>query len=441
MKKTISRRRAIASLTVASQAPAILRGQNLNSELRLGLVGMGGRGMGAAIQALAASDRVRLHAVGDAFADTFDGSGPRGRGIQALSDMATRMFPGRDALDVPTSRQFVGLDAYAHVIDSCDAVLLATPPGFRPMHFTYAVEQGKHVFLEKPAGTDVPGCLEMIESNRTAKAKKLSCVTGFQRRFQDSYSLAFQKVKEEELIGPIRSGTVAWLATRPWVNARKPKWSEMEYQVRNWIYFPWLSIEACLDSHSHNIDVAVRLMGSSPISATAEGGRMIRDHENQYGPALDYLYTDFTFPGDVTIRSESRQVMGAHRMVGEVFRGEEGILEMDRHFRITSNTGKTIWEYHRPSEGAPNPFQAKHDAWIGSILTGGGFNDVDSAVDSTLASILARTAAYHERTVTWDEMLNWKEKFVPSNPDFKGTAPMLAGASGHYSIPPRPLEQ
>ncbi|MBU6178341.1 MAG: Gfo/Idh/MocA family oxidoreductase, partial [Verrucomicrobia bacterium] len=239
----VSRRTFVAGSVAAGAAaalPAELCAQVAGSDaVKVGLIGLGGRGSGAIVQNLTASDSARLIAVADAFQDKIDGGGKRAAGLPKIQEQIEKM--GKSAqIDVPKSRQYAGFDAYKGVIDECDLVVIATPPGFRPIHFEYAVQQGKHVFMEKPVCVDAWGFNKVIEAAKQADAKQLKVVVGLQRHYQNVYLEAFKKVHGEKLIGEVRGGQAWWNGRRPWIVAREPGWTEMEYQMRNWYHFNWL---------------------------------------------------------------------------------------------------------------------------------------------------------------------------------------------------------
>ena len=242
-----------------------------NKKLKLALIGCGGRGSGAAVQALTADDKVELYAMADAFRDRIDSS------LNGIKEH----FDGSKNIDVKEKNMFTGFDAYKKAIDLCDVVILTTPPGFRPLHFEYAINNDKHVFMEKPLATDAPGIRKVLEVAKIAKDKKLNVVVGLQRHYQDKYITLYNKVVNGD-IGKIVSGQVYWNDGGVWVKKRKPSQSELEYQMRNWYYFTWLCGDHILEQHIHNIDVANWFIGDYPISAQGMGAvsyTHLRAHE------------------------------------------------------------------------------------------------------------------------------------------------------------------
>ncbi len=262
-----------------------------NKKLKLALVGCGGRGSGAAVQALTADDKVELYAMADAFRDRIDSS------LNGIKEH----FDGSKNIDVKEKNMFTGFDAYKKAIDLCDVVILTTPPGFRPLHFEYAINNDKHVFMEKPLATDAPGIRRVLEVAKIAKDKKLNVVVGLQRHYQDKYITLYNKVVNGD-IGKIVSGQVYWNDGGVWVKKRKPSQSELEYQMRNWYYFTWLCGDHILEQHIHNIDVANWFIGDYPISAQGMGGREVRNGID-HGQIFDHHFVEFTYASGAVISS------------------------------------------------------------------------------------------------------------------------------------------
>lgn len=233
-----------------------------NDTLKIALIGCGGRGTGAANQALRADPGTKLVAMADAFQDRLDDCYER----------LSQRFGDTDQLDVPEENRFTGFDGYKKAIALADVVILATPPGFRPAQFEEAVKAGKHVFMEKPVATDAPGLRKVLEAGKLAKQNNLNVVVGLQRHYQNSYREVFNRVSNGD-VGKIVSGQVYWYSAGVWVNEREPGQTEMEYQMRNWYYFNWLCGDHILEQHIHNIDVANWFIGEYPQSAQGMGGR------------------------------------------------------------------------------------------------------------------------------------------------------------------------
>ncbi|KKN16726.1 hypothetical protein LCGC14_0972910, partial [marine sediment metagenome] len=255
-----------------------------DKKLKIALVGCGGRGTGAAVQALTADENVELVAMADAFEDRLKDS---------LMNISKEMGETKQ-VNVKAENQFVGFDGAQKAMDLADVVILATPPGFRPQHFEYAVNNGKHVFMEKPVAVDAPGVRKVLAAAKKAKADKLNVVVGLQRHYQDNYLAAIEQLKKDS-IGQIISGQVYWNSGGVWTRERQPEQSELEFQMRNWYYFNWLCGDHILEQHIHNIDVANWFIGEYPVSAQGMGGREVRKGAN-HGEIFDHHFVEYTYP-------------------------------------------------------------------------------------------------------------------------------------------------
>ena len=307
-----------------------------NKKLKLALIGCGGRGSGAAVQALTADDKVELYAMADAFRDRIDSS------LNGIKEH----FDGSKNIDVKEKNMFTGFDAYKKAIDLCDVVILTTPPGFRPLHFEYAINNDKHVFMEKPLATDAPGIRKVLEVAKIAKDKKLNVVVGLQRHYQDKYITLYNKVVNGD-IGKIVSGQVYWNDGGVWVQKRKPSQSELEYQMRNWYYFTWLCGDHILEQHIHNIDVANWFIGDYPISAQGMGGREVRNGID-HGQIFDHHFVEFTYANGAVISSQCRHQTGTASRVDEVFQGSNGSVVTGKG-EMTDLDGNIKYKY--PNNG------------------------------------------------------------------------------------------
>ena len=258
--------------------------------IKIALVGCGGRGTGAATQALLSKQNVKLVAMADAFRDNLD------RCYQSISSEMENESAGKSVnmktrIDVPEERKFTGFDAYKKAIALADVVILATPPGFRPIHFEEAIAQGKHVFMEKPVATDPAGIQKVLAAAAIAKEKKLNVVVGLQRHYQNSYRELF---KRKDLIGDITSAQAWWNNDGVWVRPRKYNQTEMEYQMRNWYYFVWLCGDHITEQHIHNLDVINWFKGGYPVKAQGMGGRQVRKGKD-HGEIFDHHYVEFQY--------------------------------------------------------------------------------------------------------------------------------------------------
>ena len=392
-----------------------------NKKLKLALIGCGGRGSGAAVQALTADDKVELYAMADAFRDRIDSS------LNGIKEH----FDGSKNIDVKEKNMFTGFDAYKKAIDLCDVVILTTPPGFRPLHFEYAINNDKHVFMEKPLATDAPGIRKVLEVAKIAKDKKLNVVVGLQRHYQDKYITLYNKVVNGD-IGKIVSGQVYWNDGGVWVKKRKPSQSELEYQMRNWYYFTWLCGDHILEQHIHNIDVANWFIGDYPISAQGMGGREVRNGID-HGQIFDHHFVEFTYANGAVISSQCRHQTGTASRVDEVFQGSNGSVVTGKG-EMTDLSGNIKYKYPNKWNEDPNPYQVEHDKLFQSIRNNEVINDVEYGAKSTMTAIMGRMATYTGKNITWDQAINSKEMLVPNNLTWNSTPPTLPDDNGKYLV-------
>ena len=401
---TSTRRQFVArSAGLAALAPAVLGTRAYaggGDTLRVGLIGCGGRGTGAAEQAVSADPGAKLVAMGDLFADMLQGSL---RSLQSNPKIA-------DRIDVPTDRQFVGFDAYKHVIDSCDVVCMASTPHFRPRHLKYAVEKGVHSFVEKPVGTDPAGVRDIYETCQKAREKKLSVVSGLCWRYHRGKQATVQQI-HDGAIGQIVIAETNYLTGQLWHRGRKPDWSEMEYQVRNWLYFDWLSGDFITEQHVHSLDKIAWVLGDRyPVRVTSLGGRQQRV-EPQYGNVYDHFSTVFEYADGARVYSHCRQMNGTTNNVSDKVFGTKGTAallgfqEPDDH--IADRSGKITWRHKEPRGAKPdNMYQNEHDALFAGIRSGEPINNGDYMCKSTMMAVIARLSAYSGQVLEWDAVWN-----------------------------------
>ena len=307
----------VAAAALAAGAFAQAAKPNRVSKLRYGVIGCGGRGTGAAVNALEASKDVEIVALADVFEDRLAGCRDE---LLKLDDKSMA-----DRARVTPERCYVGFDAYKKLIASeVDVVILATAPHFRPIHLAEAIEHGKHVFMEKPTGTDPHGVRSVLESGAKAASKNLSIVAGTQRRHEKCYLEAMGRIKNGD-IGKIVSASCYWNQGGLWVKPRDPKWSDMEWQIRNWLYFTWASGDHICEQHVHNLDVCNWAIGSHPLRAIGMGGRQVRTAP-EYGNIFDHFAIEYEYAGGVKVSSYCRQTDGCAGRVEEVIRGSSGVL-------------------------------------------------------------------------------------------------------------------
>ena len=386
-------------------------------ELRVALVGCGGRGTGAAVQALFTAGDVRLVAMADAFSDRLE------------SSLGTIQNDHPEKVDVPAERRFTGFDAYRQAIDcDVDVVILATPPGFRPMHFEYAVQKNRHVFMEKPVAVDGPGVRKVLEAARVARDKDLKVGVGLQRHHDVRYQETIDRI-QEGAIGDVVLLRAYWNSSGVWVRPRREGQSEMEYQMRNWYYFNWLCGDHITEQHIHNLDVCNWVMNDYPVRAQGQGGRQVRtgiDH----GEIFDHHMVEYTYASGAKLLSACRHVPGAWSSVSEHVHGSEGYCNVSDG--KIEGPGGWSWRYR---EDVPNPYQVEHDRLFEAIRTGTPHNEAEYGAKSTLTSILGRMATYSGREVTWQQALESELALVPSEYSWDGTPPTVPDAEGRYPIP------
>lgn len=370
-----------------------------NSEtLRVGLIGAGGRGTGAARQALLADPNTKLVAIGDAFADRVDESLAKFKG----SDVEDRVVVDED-------HKFTGFDNYLGVIAASDVVVLAAPPAFRPKHLEAAVEAGCHVFCEKPVAVDGPGIRSVLETCRKAKEKNLSVVSGLCYRYSFAKQDTIQRIHDGAL-GQILTMQTTYNTGGLWHHGRKPEWSEMEFQVRNWLYFNWLSGDHINEQHIHSLDkVAWAMADVYPAKCTSSGGRIVRI-DPKYGNIYDHFNTVYEWENGVKAFSSCRQWESSSTDVSDYVVGTEATASLQDH-RITPHQGET-WNWEKRPD---DMYQNEHDALFAAIRANEPINDGEWMSHSTLMAIMGRMAAYTGRTITWEQALNSKESLVPES--------------------------
>ncbi|MEX1136919.1 MAG: Gfo/Idh/MocA family oxidoreductase [Balneolales bacterium] len=394
-----------------------------SDKIKVALIGCGGRGTGAASQALSTGDDVQLVAMADAFKDRLDDS------LEALSNR----FAETDQLNVPEEHRFVGFDAYKKAIALADVVILSTPPGFRPTHFEAAIDAGKHVFMEKPVATDAPGIRQVLEAGKKAKQKNLNVVVGLQRRYQNSYLEVIKRINQGE-VGKIVSGQIYWNSGGVWVRQREPEQTEMEYQMRNWYYFNWLCGDHIVEQHIHQLDVANWFTGEYPATAQGMGGREVRKGK-EYGEIFDHHFVEYTYPSGAVIASQCRHQQGCMNRVSEVFQGTKGTINTDggNNGLMRSYTGNVAYE-HRGAED-PNPYQQEHNELFEALRKGRVINDSEVGAKATLTAIMGRMATYSGKVIEWEKALNSNINLIPENLSWDANPPSLPDENGFYPIP------
>ncbi len=435
--KAVSRRdfvkgsAAVVGSLMASRFPLSASAYySADDAIRVGVIGCGGRGTGAAMQALSCGQNVKLVAMADAFRDRLDES------LANLMNPEYAEWSGEGAADfrtrieVPEDNKFVGFEAYKSVIPLVDVVILATPPGFRPIHFEASIEAGKHVFMEKPVATDAPGIRQVLATAEKANQKKLNVVVGLQRHYETVYREWVKRI-HDGAIGDIVSGRVYWNGEGVWVNPRQPDQTEMEYQMRNWYYFNWLCGDHIVEQHIHNIDVANWVKKSHPIRAQGQGGRQVRTGPDS-GEIFDHHYVEFEYADGTRIHSQCRHIPGCMSRVSEAFTGTHGTAPEPGE--ILDQWGHAVYK-HRGKED-PNPYQVEHNELFAAIAAGEyKYADAENGAVATMTAILGRMATYSGNVVEWDQALASTVNLMPERFAFDADPPVMPDKDWKYPIP------
>lgn len=392
--------------------------------IRLGLVGCGGRGTGAALQAISTNENIELVAMGDLFADYADWSYKKLKEeMDKKPELAAKFKVNKDTI-------FTGFDSYKHVLKHVDAVILATPPGFRPEHFEAAVAAGKHIFMEKPVATDAPGIRRVLKAGKVAVAKKLNVVVGLQRHYQREYTEWVDQI-HNGAIGDVVLSRVYWNSGGVWEprQERGKEKSELEYQLRNWYYYNWVCGDHITEQHIHNLDVGNWVNKGYPVTAFGQGGRQVR-RDNRYGDIFDHHSVEFEYANGAIMESRCRHFKQSDRLVTERFHGTKGTAP--KPGLILDSKGNELFK-HRKKRTDRSPYQVEHDVLWKAVSNGDyTFNDVERGAYATLTAIMGRMATYSGRTITWDQALNSNDQLMPNTMQWDTTPPTMPDASGKY---------
>ncbi|SEI92991.1 Predicted dehydrogenase [Cyclobacterium xiamenense] len=372
--------------------------------LKVGLIGCGGRGTGAAAQALKADKDAELTCMADIFSDYLEES------YQSLKKI------NPEQVKVGNAQKFVGFDAYQKVLDAgVDVVILTTPPAFRPAHFKAAVDAGKHVFCEKPVAVDAPGVRSVLASARKAKEKGLSVVSGFTFRYDFPKRALFNRILDGE-IGEVTSVFTARNGGGLWYKPRQDNWTEMEYQLRNWYYYDWLSGDYIVEMMVHSLDMMSWALGDRlPIQATGTGGRQSRT-ESQWGNIYDHFAIEYEYENNIKGVHFSRQQKGCSNTNKVDIAGTEGFASVDVGKRIHATMGSERWDYKGESN---NPYETQHEELFASIRAGQPMNEGELMANSTMLAILGRMVGYSGQTITWEQAMNSEHKLGPAADDYR----------------------
>ena len=382
--------------------------------LKAGLVGCGQRGTGAALNFLKAGPNLKIVALADVLKDHMD---------------ACRAELGQKAqVQVADDHCFLGFDAYKKLLDSdIDIMINATPPHFRSIHFDAAVEAKKHCFLEKPVAVDPPGVRAILASGQKAAAYNLSVVTGTQRRHDRAYQETYNRVSHGA-IGKITGASCRWNSSMLWYVPKKKEWSDMEAMIRDWVNWSWLSGDHIVEQHVHNLDTILWFTGMNPAKAVAIGGRARRVTGDQF----DHFSVMFTYENGTHLESMCRQIDGCANEVSEYVVGSEGYTNCQN--TIYDLSGKVLWQYQEagaaPGKTKVNPYDQEHVDFVTAIRKNQPINEAEHVAHATLTAVMGRTAAYTGRQVTWDEMMDSKDRLGPAEyamgplPSIKAVVPV-----------------
>ncbi|MGC4002751.1 MAG: Gfo/Idh/MocA family oxidoreductase [Pirellulales bacterium] len=382
---------AVATLNVSRSAHAA--GSDV---IRVGLVGCGGRGTGAAVDALKAEPNAKLVALADIFPDQAE------KCLKALN--AEGSVKGR--IDVPQEKLFSGFDAYRQLIDSgVDVVLLCSTPHFRPQHLDYAIKAGKHVFCEKPVAVDSTGVRKVMETCKLAAEKKLNVVSGLCYRYEPAKQAILEQIHTGK-IGDIRALQCTYLTGTLWHRGDKPEWSPMEKQIRNWLYYTWLSGDHNTEQHIHSLDKAAWVMRDvPPAKCTGIGGRQVRT-DPKWGNIYDHFSVVYEWDNGVKLFASCRQMAGCKNDVNDFIYGTKGTANLMKH----SYEGQESWKFEGQNK---NMYAAEHEALFGAIRKGEVINNGKYMCQSTLLAIMGRMSAYTGKEVSWDDAWNSPEDLTP----------------------------
>jgi myo-inositol 2-dehydrogenase/D-chiro-inositol 1-dehydrogenase len=392
--------------------------------LKLALIGCGGRGTGAVSQAMSTSGPTKLVAMADVFKDHLE------------DKLGSLKKEHADKVDVKEDNQFIGWDAYKKAISTADVVILATPPGLRPIHFEEAVRQGKHVFMEKPVATDAVGVRRVLAAAQEAKKKNLKVGVGLQRRHQNCYNEAIKRLNDGA-IGDIVAMRAYWDGSTPWVHTREEltkqygrKLTEMEYQMRNWYYFNWLCGDHIVEQHIHNLDVINWIKGTHPVRAQGMGGCEVRKGPD-YGEIFDHHFVEFEYADGSRLSSQCRHINGCFTAVSEHAVGTKGRVDLDNGGNCKI-TGENAWKFKKEKE--PNPYQVEHDELFDAIRNDKPYNEADYGAISTMTAIFGRMATYSGKMIEWEDAINSNINLQPKEYGWDAEPPVKPGPDGLYPL-------
>jgi predicted dehydrogenase len=407
-------RREFVRTSAAAASLSIARGAHAagSDVIRLAFIGCGGRGTGAASQALATEGPVKLVAMADVFSERIEASLRLLMQIEAI----------KDRIDVPPERRFTGFDGFRRAIEcGVDMVLLTTPPHFRPIHYPAAVAAGKHVYMEKPVAVDTPGVRLIQQANQLAKQKGLKVAVGFQRRHENACREAVAKIRDGQ-IGPVQLIRTYYLMPGALSGpTRQPGETEMRYQLRNWGYFTWLSGDHFVEQAVHAVDVANWIKDTWPVKAQGMGGRQVRVGPGT-GQLFDHGLVEFEFADGCRHFAQARQIPGCYQHVGQYAHGPKGILPVGVGLGLMGLRGRA------------SPYQQQHDRLFAAIRRNEPFFEADYGATSAMSAIMGRMALYSGKEVTRDEAMASRLRLAPARYAWDAEPPALPDGEGRYPV-------
>ena len=415
----------------AASIPRVHAAEGPELEIKIGLIGCGGRGTGAVLDAMGAATKVIYPQTGYHTEDVAEDAKIERKNIQviALADLFEDRLQRchqqlqRLGIHVSEDRCFLGFDAYKQVlaIPEINYVILATPPHFRPVQLMAAIQAGKHVFAEKPFAVDVPGVRTVLEAGKLAQQKSLGIAGGTQRRHMKSYQETIRRI-HDGAIGELVYAKCYWNGGQIWVIDRQEDWSDMEWQLRNWNYFTWLSGDHIVEQHVHNLDIMNWVLGAHPIRAVSGlGGRQVRTGD-RHGHIYDHFAVEFEYPGGISVFSQCRQINGCHNLVEEAVVGTAG--RSNCRNAIEPKSGER-WRFR---EREPSPYQQTHRDLIDSILSGKPRNEAQANAEAAMTGILGREAVYSGQAIDWEKAMQSELRLGPNQ-----------YVLGPYPMPPVPM--
>ncbi len=379
-------------------------------ELKAGLVGCGGRGTGAALNFLEAGPNLRVTALADVFQDRVDSTRERLR--------------EQKGVEIPNEHVFVGFDAYQRLLETdVDIALFATPPHFRPQHFAAAVEAKKHCFLEKPVAVDPVGARSVMAASRKAETLGLNVATGTQYRHQRDFVATYQQVAGGA-IGDIQAAYAYYDTGQLWYREPREEWTEMEYMLRDWVNWEWLSGDHIVEQFIHNIDTMYWFLGMHPVRAVGYGGRARRVTGDQF----DFFSVDYVYENDVHLNASCRQINGTVNNVSNVLVGTKALTNVRN--TIQRRDGRVLWQYEYPEDVteapwgagtgqvAVSPYVQEHVDFVTNIRNNTPRVEAENTAISTMIAIMGREAAYTGQEITWDEMMSSDLRLGPTEYEF-----------------------